>query len=105
LTTKNCPSFHFGFFAADFTAATAVRILDAMPSRMSFVAAQRGDPRWRVISPAEIEVFIDSANGDVRLRMRESYEDLGSFARAWVIPLGFHPFHFGRAASLLDRDG
>ncbi|HEX8680109.1 MAG TPA: lantibiotic dehydratase, partial [Chthoniobacterales bacterium] len=22
-------------------------------------------------------------------------EHLGSFARAWLIPLGFHPFHFG----------
>jgi len=96
-TTKGCPSFHFGFFAADFTAATAVRMLDAMPERTSFVASQRGDPRWRVIPPAEIEVFLDDKNGDIGLRTRESREYLGSFARAWVIPLGFHPFHFGRA--------
>ena len=46
-TTRGCPSFHFGFFAADFTAATAVRMLDAIPERTSFVAPQRGDPRWR----------------------------------------------------------
>jgi hypothetical protein len=96
-TTKNCSSFHFGFFAADFTAATAVRMLDAMPERTSFVAAQRGDPRWQIIPPAEIEVYVEEKNGDVCLRTRGSREYLGSFARAWVIPLGFHPFHFGRS--------
>jgi hypothetical protein len=94
--TKGCPSFHFGFFAADFTATTAVRMLDAIPERTSFVAPQRGDPRWRIIPPAEIEVYVEN-NGDVCLRMRGTHEYLGSFARAWVIPLGFHPFHFGRA--------
>ena len=96
-TVKSHPSFHFGFFAADFTAATAVRQLDAIPEWMSFVAPQRGDPRWRIIPPAEIEVFVEEKNGDVCLRTRGSREYLGSFARAWVIPLGFHPFHFGRA--------
>lgn len=96
-TVKGRPSFHFGFFAADFTAATAVRQFDAIPESMSFVAPQRGDPRWRIIPPAEIEVFVEEKNGDVCLRTRGSREFLGSFARAWVIPLGFHPFHFGRA--------
>ena len=94
--TNGCPSFHFGFFAADFTAATAVRMLDAIPERTSFVAPQRGDPRWRIIPPAEIEVYVEEKNGDVCLRTRGAREYLGSFARAWVIPLGFHPFHFGR---------
>jgi hypothetical protein len=94
--TKGCPSFHFGFFAADFTSTTTVRMLDAIPEGMSFVAAQRGNPRWNVIPPAEIEVYIDNRNGDVCLRTRGSHKYLGSFARAWVIPLGFHPFHFGR---------
>ena len=96
-TLKGCPGFHFGFFAADFTATTSVRILDAIPERTSFVAAQRGNPRWRIIPPAEIEVYVDDKNGDVGLRTRGAREYLGSFARAWVIPLGFHPFHFGRA--------
>lgn len=96
-TAKGCPGFHFGFFAADFTATTTVRMLDAIPERMSFVGPQRGDPRWRIIPPAEIEVYVDGSNGDVRLRTRDAHEYLGSFARAWVIPLGFHPFHFGRA--------
>jgi hypothetical protein len=95
--TMGCPSFHFGFFAADFTATTAVRMLDAIPHRTSFVAPQRGDPRWRIIPPAEIEVYVEEKNGDVCLRTRGAREYLGSFARAWVIPLGFHPFHFGRA--------
>jgi hypothetical protein len=97
LTTKGCPSFHFGFFAADFTAATAVRMLDAIPERASFVAAGRGEPRWRIIPPSEIDVYVEEKNGDVCLRTRGPREYLGSFARAWVIPLGFHPFHFGRA--------
>ncbi|HWM23628.1 MAG TPA: hypothetical protein VNP98_02295 [Chthoniobacterales bacterium] len=96
-TVKGCPGVHFGFSAADFTATTAVRMLDAMPEQMRFVASQRGDSRWRIIPPAEIEVFVDSASGDVGLRMRGSQEYLGSFARAWLISLGFHPFHFGRA--------
>ena len=96
-TTKGHPSFHFGFFAADFTAATAVRMFDAIPERPSFVAPQRGKSDWRVIPPSEIEVYVEEKNGDVCLRTRGSREYLGSFARAWVIPLGFHPFHFGRA--------
>ena len=44
----------------------------------------------------KIDVFADETTGDVGLRARQSGEDLGSFARAWVIPLGFHPFLFGR---------
>ncbi len=94
--TQGCPSFHFGFFAADFTSTTAVRMLDAIPDRTNFVAPQRGDPRWRIIPPAEIEVYVEDKTGDVCLRTRGAREYLGSFARAWVIPLGFHPFHFGR---------
>jgi hypothetical protein len=96
-TTKGKPAFHFGFFATDFTATTAVRVLDAMPGLTYFVAPQRGNPNWRVIPPAEIDVFADDATGDVGLRTRASGEYLGSFARAWLIPLGFHPFLFGRA--------
>ncbi|HEY2139696.1 MAG TPA: hypothetical protein VGH00_06440, partial [Chthoniobacterales bacterium] len=96
-TTKGRPTFHFGFFAIDFTATTTVRVLDAMPGLTNFVAPERGDSRWRIIPPAEIDVFADETTGDVGLRMRGSQEYLGSFARAWVIPLGFHPFFFGRA--------
>ncbi|MDQ6810014.1 MAG: lantibiotic dehydratase family protein [Verrucomicrobiota bacterium] len=94
-TVHGQPSFHFGFFAADFTATTTVRNLDAMPDLTSFLASQRSQPRWRTISPADADVVVDPATGDVGLSARTSGEYLGSLARgAWVIPLGFHPFLF-----------
>ncbi|HEV8185973.1 MAG TPA: hypothetical protein VGP40_08465 [Chthoniobacterales bacterium] len=99
-TTFGRPGFHYGFFAADFTAATAVRQPDAMPQLMNFVAPQRGRRDWRTISPAQCEVYVHDGDGDVCLRTRESHEDLGSFARAWVIPLGFHPFLFSRSGHM-----
>ncbi|MEP6808912.1 MAG: hypothetical protein ABI992_01610, partial [Chthoniobacterales bacterium] len=89
------PSVHFGFFAADFTAHTTVRHMDALPQLMTFVAPQRGNPRWRSVPPGEVEVFVDKFTNDVGLRTRHTKEYLGSFARAWLIPLGFHPFSFG----------
>ncbi len=89
----NRPNFHFGFFAADFTAHTTVRIFDAMPELTNFVAPQRANPKWRKISPSDAEVYVDET-GDVCMRKIDNHEHLGSFARAWVIPLGFHPFQF-----------
>jgi hypothetical protein len=94
-TVGGKPNFHFGFFAADFTAHTTVRIFDALPKLSNFVAPQRSNPAWRTVPPAEAEVYIDEATGDVCLRKIDNHEHLGSFARAWVIPLGFHPFQFG----------
>ena len=88
------PSFQFGYHAADFTATTTVRLFAALPEMNYFVASQRGHPEWKTIPPAETEVFINEENGDVGLRRRGSHEYLGSFARAWLIPLGFHPFNF-----------
>jgi hypothetical protein len=85
------PVCHFGFFAADFTAHTTVRVFDALPQHAVFVSAQRANPNWRYVSPSEAEVFITD-EGDVALRRNGEY--LGSFARNWVIPLGFHPFLF-----------
>jgi hypothetical protein len=99
-TTFGRPSAHFGLFAADFTAHTTVRQFDALPDLTTFVSAQRANPRWRTVPPAEVEVFVDENTGDVALRKRGSHEYLGSFARSWVIPLGFHPFHFGRASHM-----
>jgi hypothetical protein len=96
-TTGGRPAFHYGFSAADFTAHTAVRWIDALPELMNFVAPQRGKAHWNIVPPAEAEVYIDEQTGDVCARKRGSREYLGSFARSWVIPLGFHPFHFGRA--------
>jgi len=89
------PNFHFGFFAADFTAHTTVRLFDAMPELSNFVAPQRAKPNWKQISPSNAEVFVDPKSGDVGLRKIDNQEYLGSFARAWLIPLGFHPFQFG----------
>jgi Lantibiotic dehydratase, N terminus len=91
------PNFHFGFFAADFTAHTTVRLFDAMPGLSNFVAPQRANPNWRKISPEDAEVYIDEITGDVGVRRASNREHLGSFSRAWVIPLGFHPFQFGMA--------
>jgi hypothetical protein len=87
------PNLHFGYFAADFTATTAVR-LDALPRLTKFVAPERSVGNWQSFRPAETEVFIDEKTGDVGLRARGSRIYLGSFARGWVIPLGFHPFSF-----------
>jgi hypothetical protein len=96
-TVAGKPNFHFGFFAADFTAHTAVRLFDALPELSNFVAPQRANPSWRTLPPAETEVYVDETSGDVCLRKMRTSEYLGSFARAWIIPLGFHPFQFGLA--------
>ena len=96
-TTFGRPNFHFGFFAADFTAHTTVRLFDAMPELSNFVAPQRANPKWKKISPADAEVYVDETTGDVCVRKLDNHEHLGSFARGWVIPLGFHPFQFGVA--------
>ncbi len=93
-TTFGRPAFYFGFFAADFTAHTTVRWIDALPELMNFVAPQRGKLHWNIVPPAEAEVYIDEQTGDVCARERVSREYLGSFARSWFIPLGFHPFQF-----------
>jgi Lantibiotic dehydratase, N terminus len=94
LNTLGKPFFHFGFFAADFTAHTTVRIFDALPQQAIFASPQRGNPHWRSVPPAHAEVYIDE-QGDVALRANGQY--LGSFARNWIIPLGFHPFQFSLA--------
>jgi hypothetical protein len=96
-TIDRKPNFQFGFFAADFTSHTTVRIFDALPDFSYFVTPQRGDPKWRTVAPADAEVYADQTSGDVCVRKMGSHEHLGSFARAWVIPLGFHPFQFGMA--------
>jgi hypothetical protein len=87
------PNLHFGYFAADFTATTTVR-LDALARLTKFVAPERSVGNWQSFRPAETEVFVDEKTGDVGLRARGSRIYLGSFARGWVIPLGFHPFSF-----------
>jgi hypothetical protein len=86
------PYLYYGYFAADFTATTAVR-LDAIARAVKFVAPERSVGDWETFHPPETEVFV-TEDGDVAVRTRDSRRDLGSFARGWVIPLGFHPFSF-----------
>ena len=88
------PNFHYGFFAADFTATTTVRFFDALPNLTWFVAPQRANPKWQTVPPEDAEVYVDPETGDVCLRKVDTREHLGSFARNWIIPLGFHPFSF-----------
>ncbi len=90
------PNFFYGFAPADFTAHTTVRQFDVIPELSYFVAPRPGKQEWQRIPTAETEVFINEASGDVALRKRGSREYLGSFSRYWIIPLGFHPFYFGR---------
>ena len=92
-TTLGKPNFHYGFFAADFTATTTVRFFDALPDLTWFVAPQRGNQKWQTVAPSKAEVYVDSG-GDVCLRRASDHYHLGSFARNWIIPLGFHPFFF-----------
>lgn len=96
-TTCGQPNFFYGFAPADFTAHTTVRQFDIIPECSYFVASEPGNEKWRIIPPSETEVFVNEENGDVALRRIGSHEYLGSFSRYWIIPLGFHPFYFGRA--------
>jgi hypothetical protein len=89
------PNFHFGFVPVDFTSHTTVRLFDALSQHSRFVAPERCKPEWRSVRPADAEVYVDRTSGDVCLRKADSHQYLGSFARAWLIPLGFHPFQFG----------
>ena len=99
-TTFGRPHFHYGIYVADFTATTSVHLFDAPPGACYFVAPQRGNPSWPTVRPADAEVYVDEATGDVCLRKIDNREYLGSFARNWIIPLGFHPFQFGMAPQM-----
>jgi hypothetical protein len=68
-----------------------------MPKLSNFVAPQRANPNWKHVSPTNAEVYVDEVTGDVCVRKIDNHEYLGSFARAWLIPLGFHPFQFAMA--------
>ena len=92
-TALGRPNFHFGFFAADFTATTSVHLFDLPGNLCHFVAPQRGNPAWHRLDPSETEVYVEKTTGDVCLRRINDRQHLGSFARNWIIPLGFHPFY------------
>src|SRR5437763_16858680 len=84
LSTSGKPFFHFGFFAADFTAHTTVRIFDALPQQAVFASPQRGNPRWHSVSPAQAEFFIEKDGGVV---FRTSGHYIGSIARTSIYQL------------------
>jgi hypothetical protein len=94
-TTFARPQLHFGIYVADFTATTTVHLFDAPPGACNFVASQRANPAWPTVRPADAEVYVDETSGDVCVRRIGTCEYLGSLARGWIIPLGFHPFQFG----------
>ena len=96
-STGKKPNFHFGFSAADLTAHTTVHFFDALPHLSFFVAPQRSHPEWQTVAPGRTEVYVDRNTTDVCLRRTDTGQHLGSFARNWLIPLGFHPFQFGMA--------
>jgi hypothetical protein len=93
-TVGGKPNFHFGFFAADLTSTTTVHLPEATPGLFRFVTPQRSLPPWSAVPPADVDVYVDESSQDVCLRRRDSGEHLGSFARGWLIPLGFHPWAF-----------
>jgi hypothetical protein len=104
-TTKGKPTFHFGFFATDFTSTIAVRVFDAMRDLTYFLAPQRANPKWRVIPPAEIDVFVDEGTGDVGLHTRSSGDparisSVSFWARAAHAAFALRPSD--RAATLVD---
>jgi len=91
--TGGKPNFHFGFFAADFTAHTAVRLFDAMPELSNFVAhnerIRSGKkfrlPMRRFMSMKQPATFC--------VRKIDNHEHLGSFAGRGSFHLDFIRFN------------
>ncbi len=69
------------------TMDSAVDLMDAR-----FVASERGKPGWRTVAPRDAVIYVDDAKLDIRVRHRETQEDLGSLTRAMFLGMGFHPF-------------
>jgi hypothetical protein len=58
-----------------------------------FCAPERPHPDWRFVAPSETEVIVHHDTHDVRVRARETGEDLGSLVRTpWMVIGGLHPF-------------
>jgi hypothetical protein len=75
------------------TDVVAHTLLDFAPvgDLFTYAGPDRGLPGWRAYRPADAEVVV-AGDGDVRIRA--GGEERGSFARSWIIGLGFHPFTF-----------
>lgn len=92
-TQAGAPLCDWGFLGADLATHTLIRY-EALSDLWTYVGTGRVRSTWRTARPADAEVFV-AADGDVRIRVGEV--DCGSFARSWVLPLGFHPFVLSRA--------
>ena len=86
------PFVDWGFVPADLTNHTLLHF-EAASDLWTYAGPARVSPRWRSVRPSDVEVVL--VDGDVR--MRAAGRDLGSFARSWVLALGFHPFVLTRA--------
>ena len=86
------PFVDWGFVPADLTNHTLLHF-EAAPDLWTYAGPGQVSPRWRSVRPADVEVVVE--DGDVR--MRAEGRELGSFARSWVLALGFHPFVLTRA--------
>jgi hypothetical protein len=86
------PFADWGFVPADLTNHTLLHF-EAASDLWTYAGPARVSPRWRSVPPADVEVVV--VDGDVRMRAGD--RDLGSFARSWVLALGFHPFVLTRA--------
>jgi hypothetical protein len=92
------PLCYYGMGGGDNTAHTAMQLFDALPRELvSYASQQLGRPEWPQVPPADVEVYVDEATGDVRMRHLRTGADLGSFARSWPVGFGCHPFLFSRA--------
>lgn len=87
------PFADWGFLPADLTNHTLLHF-EAAPDLWTYAGPAVVPSRWRSVRPADVEVVV-AEEGDVR--MRAEGRDLGSFARSWVLALGFHPFVLTRA--------
>jgi len=87
------PFVDWGFLPADLTNHTLLHF-EAAPDLWTYAGPGAISSRWRSARPADVEVVVGE-DGDVR--MRAGGRDLGSFARSWVLALGFHPFILARA--------
>ncbi|HET7823955.1 MAG TPA: hypothetical protein VFK90_01425, partial [Anaeromyxobacter sp.] len=85
------PFVDWGFLAGDVTNHTLLH-LEALRDLWTYAGPGRVGPQWHAVPPADVEVVL-ADGGDVR--MRAGGRDLGSFARSWVLALGFHPFVLG----------
>ncbi len=93
-TIAGGPVCDWGFVPADLVNHTLLHS-EPIQDRWSYVGPNVMPPGWATVRPADAEVHV-AAEGDVRIR--GDGRDLGSFARSWVLGLGFHPFVFSLGA-------